>query len=90
MSIEDVVLVATIRERIRDQGFRATTARDPGQIEPAEAGMSANVASDDAPPVIPEKDIAEEYPKQAVAGSSTEAGSHDYAEGAAVAIPSEV
>jgi len=51
--------------------------------------MSVHVVNDDVVPVVPEKDVTEETPKQAVAGSSTEADSYDRTKEAAVATSSE-
>ena len=51
--------------------------------------MSVHIANDDIVPVVPEKDITEEPPKQALAGSSIEADSYDRTKEAAVASSEE-
>jgi hypothetical protein len=89
MTIEDIVLVATVREEIRLNGFRVKTARIPGVVEAAQAGISVYIANEDVVPVVPEKDITEDSSKQAAAGSSIEGDSYDRTKEAAVATPSE-
>jgi len=77
MSIEDVVLVATVREEIRDNGLPVdiVTAKIPRRVEVAQARMLGHVASDHVSPVESEKDVAKR--EQAVTSPSTEAYSYD-------------
>lgn len=89
MSIEDVVLVATVREEIRDNGLPVdtVTAKIPWRVQVAQARMLGHVASNDVSPVKSEKDAAEK--EQAVANSSTEADRYDGTGKATVANPPE-
>jgi len=97
MSIEDVVIVATVREEVRDNKLPVNTASISRRIEAAQNRMFArwNEASDDDDSLVDlGKDVAEKGPrkgprKQAVAGPSAEGNSYDPTEKEAVATPPE-
>jgi hypothetical protein len=93
MSIEDVVVVATVREEVRDDNkLPVNTARISRRIEAAQLRMlgRCHKASDDDSLVDLGKDVAEkglrkEPPKQAVTGPNAEGNSYDRTEKEAVA-----
>jgi hypothetical protein len=88
MSIEDVVLIATMREEIRSLGPFFDTAGIERRIEAAQLG-SVNVASDDLSSVCPESGAAKkESPKEAVTGTGAKADSYNGTNEVAVAITS--
>ncbi|KAI9452808.1 hypothetical protein F5148DRAFT_1235274 [Russula earlei] len=62
MSIDDVVLVSTIREEIRTRP--RSTPVIPSRIEAAQARMLANVASDDVPTDSSESEASEMEPSR--------------------------
>jgi hypothetical protein len=87
MNIDDVVLVATVREKLRDEllgkPLRISTTAITRRIEVVQAETLGHATSASASLANPEKDAAEE---QAVAGSCTEADSQDPTEGVILAI----
>ena len=92
MSIEDVVVVATVREEVRDNKLPVNTATISRRIEVAQNRMFArwHEASDDDSLVDLGKDFAEKGPrKQAVADPSAEGNTYDPTEKEAVTTPPE-
>jgi len=92
MSIEDVVVVATVREEVRDNNLPVNTARISRRIEAAQNRMFArwHEASGDDSLVDIRKDVAERGPrkrpqKQAVTGPTAEGNSYEPTEKEAVA-----
>ena len=72
MSIEDVVLIATVRDEIRTSRQKVPlfdTARIRRLIEAAQVRMVAHVASDDFTPDISENEAAEEEPPKGALAS---------------------
>jgi hypothetical protein len=53
MDIEDVVLVATVREDIRTHALQVDTAEIPRRVEAAQAGKLVHVDSVDVSPAVP-------------------------------------
>ncbi len=92
MRIEDVVLVATVREEIRNRRPH-DTAEIKRRIEAAQVRMVAHVADDKDNPVSSESEADErEPPKEAVTGTRTgaKADSYNGAKEVAVATTSKV
>lgn len=91
MNIEDVVLVATVREEIRDNRLPVNVAGISRRIKAAQTRMLLlHEESDDGSPVDPEENAAEgQFPKQAVTDSSAEGDSRDRTESEVVATPLE-
>ena len=82
MDIEDVVLVATVREEIRDNKLPVNMAGISRRIKDAQARMLLlHEESKDDSLVDPEENAAEKQPpKQAVTGSSAEGNTRDRTE----------
>jgi len=91
MHIEDVVLIATVREEIRDNKLPVNMAGISRRIRAAQTRMlPLYEESDDGSLVDPEGNTAEKQPpKQAVADSSAEGNSRDRAEKEVVTTPPE-
>ena len=53
MDIEDVVLVATVREDIRSRNLQVDAAEIPRRVEAAQAGKPVHIDSVDVSPVVP-------------------------------------
>jgi hypothetical protein len=53
MDIEDIVLVATVREDIRSRGLQVDVAEIPHRVEAARAGKPVQIDSVDVSPVVP-------------------------------------
>ena len=53
MNIEDVVLVATVREDIRNQTVQVDAAEIPGRVEAAQAGKLVRVDNVEIPSAVP-------------------------------------
>jgi hypothetical protein len=53
MDIEDVVLVATVREDIRTHALQVDAAEIPRRVEAAQAGKLVHVDSIDVSPAVP-------------------------------------
>ncbi len=53
MDIEDVVLVATVREDIRSRNLQVDAAEIPRRVEAAQAGKPVHVDSVDVSPAVP-------------------------------------
>lgn len=92
MNIEDVVVVATVREGVRGSEVPANTAKISRRIEAAQHRMfgRCHEASDDDSLVDLGKDVAEKGPRknpleQAVTGPNVEGNSYDRTEKEAVA-----
>lgn len=85
MNIEDVVLVATVREEIRDNKLPVNTVGISRRIKAAQTRMLLlQEESDDDSLVGPEENTAEKQPPkhwQAVTGSSVEGNGRDRTEG---------
>lgn len=86
MDMEDVVLVATVREEIRTRGpFVDTTIKD--RIQAAQDRMVAHLANDDDFAVDSESEADEKVPlKGAVTGIGAKADSYNGTKNTAVAI----
>ena len=67
MSIEDVVLVATVREDIRNDTLPADVAEIPRRIEAAQADMLSGTAGNDSPIVGFKSGVTEQEPRSAAA-----------------------
>jgi hypothetical protein len=88
LSIEDIVLIATVREEIRVGPF-FDMAGIERRIEAAQLRL-VDVASDDLSSVFPESKVAEkESPKEAVTCTGAKADSYNGTEEVAVAITSK-
>jgi hypothetical protein len=74
MNIEDVVLVAAIREDIRNQTLRVDTAEIPRRVEAAQAGELVRVDSVEVPSAVPTSGAVE----QASSPVAEERASKDY------------
>jgi hypothetical protein len=90
MDMEDVVLVATVREEIRTRGPFVDTTEIKHQIEAAQARMVAHLPNDDDSAVDSESEADEESPKEAVTGIGAKADSYNGTKNIAVAIPPKV
>jgi hypothetical protein len=78
MRIEDVVLVTTVREEIRDRRPH-DTAEIKRRIEGAQVRMVVHVADDKDDPISSESEADErEPPKEAATGTSTGAKADSY------------
>ena len=53
MNIEDIVLVATVRENIRSHTLQVDTAEIPRRVEAAQAGKLIRIDSVDIPSAVP-------------------------------------
>jgi len=53
MNIEDVVLVATVREDIRNHALQVDAAEIPRRVEAAQAGKLVRIDSFDVPSTVP-------------------------------------
>ena len=62
MNIEDVVLVATVREDIRSQTVQVDAAEIPGRVEAAQAGKPVRIDSVDVPSAVPTSGTVEQAP----------------------------
>jgi hypothetical protein len=60
MDIEDVVLVATVREDIRTQALQVDAAEIPRRVEAAQAGKLVHVDSVDVSPAVPTSGAVEQ------------------------------
>ena len=60
MNIEDVVLVAAVREDIRNQTLRVDAAEIPRRVEAAQAGELVRVDSVEVPPAVPTSGAVEQ------------------------------
>ena len=60
MNIEDVVLVATVREDIRNQTVQVDAAQIPGRVEAAQAGKLVCVDSVEIPSAVPTSGAVEQ------------------------------
>jgi len=91
MGIEDVVLIATVREDIRDNKLPVNVAGISRQIKTTQTRMLLlHEESDDDSLVDPEENAAEkQLPKQAVTDSSAEGNGRDRAEKEVVATQPE-
>ena len=88
MDMEDVVLVATVREEIRTRGPFADTTEIKHRIEAAQVKMVAHLANDDDSVVDSESEADErESLKEAATGIGAKADSFNGTKNTAVAIP---
>ena len=53
MNVEDIVLVATVREDIRSPTLQVDVAEIPGRVEAIQAGKPVRVESVDVPSAVP-------------------------------------
>ena len=60
MDIEDVVLVATVREDIRNHTLQVDAPEIPGRVEAAQAGKLVRIDSVDVPSAIPTSGAVEQ------------------------------
>jgi hypothetical protein len=87
MNMEDVVLVATVREEIRNQGPFVDKTKIKDRIEVAQVRMVAHLANDDDFAVDLESEADErEYLKGAVTGIGAKVDSHSGTKNIAIAI----
>jgi hypothetical protein len=82
MDIEDVVLVATVREDIRAHALQVDEAEIPRRVEAAQAGKLDHVDSVDASPAVPTSEAIEQASssvdqKRASKDQDTEKGSRE-------------
>ncbi|KAI0250026.1 hypothetical protein BJV78DRAFT_616049 [Lactifluus subvellereus] len=84
MSIEDVVLVATVREDIRNDPLPFDPAEIPRLIEAAQADMLSGTADDDSPTANFKSGVAEQEPRSAVAVTAGEGAAEGICEKEAV------
>jgi hypothetical protein len=89
MNIEDIVVVATVREEIRRQKPFVDTAGLERRIEAAQVKVAVHVASDDDPSSESEA-AEEELPKAAVTGTIVTANSYNGTNEVASAITPNV
>jgi hypothetical protein len=90
MIIEDVVVVATVREEIRSQRPSVDEDGIEPLIEAAQARMAAHVASDDVSPAGSESGVVEkEPPKEVATGNSAKEDSCNGTKEELAAITSE-
>jgi len=59
MDIEDVILVATVREDIRTHALRVDAAEIPRCVEAAQAGKPVHIDSVNLPPAVPTNGVVE-------------------------------
>jgi len=92
MDIEDVVLIATVQEDIRDNKLLVNVAGISRQIKTTQTRMLLlHEESGDDSLVDPEENAAEkQLPKQAVTDSSAEGNSRDRAEKVVATPPEKV
>ena len=94
MGIEDVVVVATVREEIRTQRSFVDTAGIKRRIKATQARMVAHVASDDVTPddtpVSSESEAEKEPPKEAVTGIGSKTDNYKVTKGLVRGIPPKV
>ena len=62
MNIEDVVLVATVREDIRNHTLRVGAAEIPRRVEAAQAGKLVHIDNIDVPSAVPTSGAVEQAP----------------------------
>ena len=62
MNIEDVVLVATVREDVRNHTLRIDAAEIPRLVEAAQAGKLVRVDSGEVPSAVPTSGAVEQAP----------------------------
>ncbi|KAF8504685.1 hypothetical protein F5888DRAFT_774304 [Russula emetica] len=60
MDIEDVVLVATVREDIRSRNLQVDAAEIPRRVEAAQAGKPVHIDSVDVSPAVPKSGAVEQ------------------------------
>jgi hypothetical protein len=60
MDIEDVVLVATVREDIRSRNLQVDAAEIPRRVEAAQAGKSVHIDGVDGSPAVPTSGAVEQ------------------------------
>ena len=83
MNVEDIVLVATVRENIRSHTLQVDTAEIPGRVEAAQAGKLVRIDSVDVRSAVPtsgadeqasspmaEKRSSEDYDTDGVGGEA--------------------